>query len=154
MDWWTDVSSATWVGGYSSEQVGVNSPLTGLFKMTKSILLYWSVIPLSFTRHLQTLPCSLHPSVQPPPPPPPTMPSRSLLIQPEPFEWKERGWRDRELVVDFRKCYQFINITLQNQKKVSSYLGNLLLDRNAHNCVKPWIIPTVSILKFCKVASV
>ena len=28
------------VGGYSSEQEGVNDPLTALFKMTKSILPY------------------------------------------------------------------------------------------------------------------
>lgn len=67
--WWTDVSSAASVGGYSFKQVGVYNPLTTLLKMTKSILLYWSVILLSFSRHLLTLPSSLHLSSVPTPNP-------------------------------------------------------------------------------------
>lgn len=67
--WWTDMSFTTWVGGYSSKQVGGNDPLTALFKMTKSILPYWSVILLSFSGLLQTLPSSLHSFVAPPTPP-------------------------------------------------------------------------------------
>lgn len=60
---WRVILSLSWE--YSSEQVGVNDSLTALFKMTKSILPYWSVIVLSFSRHLQTLPSLFHSSITP-----------------------------------------------------------------------------------------
>lgn len=63
--WWRGITTGSCVicsltgEDYSSEQVGVSESLTAPFKMTKSILWYWSVILLSFSGHLTSLPPSL-----------------------------------------------------------------------------------------------
>lgn len=77
---WSDKMDLCVIGRYRSEQVGVNKPLTSLFKMTKSILPYWSVILLSFQWASLDLPSSFHLIQYSKAPASPTCPGRSLLI--------------------------------------------------------------------------